>query len=218
MIDQLTNAPGNLRRLADHFTDPPRRRSGCGAGAELLARAPRPLAAARPGDRLADPGRLALAVDRRRAGRARPGRRGRSAAVVAWRLRHGALVRLHAVLAVGLVLGWSSISRIFGFVWYYLSLWAWGLAVLMFVASGGRWPSLLRRRVAPVQGTGGPVRWAWWGCSSWPPVSFTVDATDAAAATNSNLRLVHGRSWPRRPSRRSSPARSPVAGRTGATS
>jgi len=47
-----------------------------------------------------------------------------------------ALRRLHAVLGLGLVLGLVAASRIHGELWYYLYLWATGLAALTVVAVG----------------------------------------------------------------------------------
>jgi hypothetical protein len=55
---------------------------------------------------------------------------------VAHRRRAGDLVALHAVVAVGLGLGLLSISRIYGKVWYYLTLWAWGTALVLVLATG----------------------------------------------------------------------------------
>jgi hypothetical protein len=52
------------------------------------------------------------------------------------------------VIAVTLLVGVVSISRIFGILWYYLVLWAWGLDVLMVVAVG--WTLVeVARRAAP---------------------------------------------------------------------
>ena len=47
------------------------------------------------------------------------------AAVAAFRLRHRLLNALNLVLAVALVAGLASMLRIFGKVWFYLTLWAW---------------------------------------------------------------------------------------------
>ena len=46
-------------------------------------------------------------------------------AAVSWafRTRHRDLLALHAVTATALLAGWISISRIFGRVWFYLTLW-----------------------------------------------------------------------------------------------
>jgi hypothetical protein len=45
-------------------------------------------------------------------------------------------VRLHLVVAVSLVLGFVSMSRILGKEWYYLMLWAWGTTALLLLAVG----------------------------------------------------------------------------------
>ncbi len=47
-----------------------------------------------------------------------------------------ALLRLHGLLGLGLVLGLVAASRIHGELWYYLYLWAMGLAALTAVAIG----------------------------------------------------------------------------------
>jgi hypothetical protein len=59
-----------------------------------------------------------------------------AAVVVAWRLRHHALLSLHLVLAVAMVFGLASISRIFGPPFYYLTLWGWGISALVALAIG----------------------------------------------------------------------------------
>jgi hypothetical protein len=55
--------------------------------------------------------------------------------VVAWRLRDRRLVRLHTVVAVGVAVAVLSTGRIFGKVWYYLTLWSWSIALLAVAAS-----------------------------------------------------------------------------------
>jgi hypothetical protein len=55
---------------------------------------------------------------------------------VARRLQSRTLLRLDLVLAVGLGLGAVSMSRIFGDLWYYLTLWAWVLTAFMVLAVG----------------------------------------------------------------------------------
>jgi 4-amino-4-deoxy-L-arabinose transferase-like glycosyltransferase len=45
------------------------------------------------------------------------------------------LLRLHAVVAVAVLLSVMSIARVFGKVWYYLSLWAWSIALLAVLAT-----------------------------------------------------------------------------------
>jgi hypothetical protein len=56
--------------------------------------------------------------------------------VVAWRLGHRPLLRLHAVLAVALLLAALSISHIVGRVWFWEVIWAWGITALMLLAVG----------------------------------------------------------------------------------
>ena len=60
-----------------------------------------------------------------------------AAAVVTWRRRHAApsVWRLHVVVGVALLLGLVSVTRIFGPLWSYLLLWAWGTTVLVGVAT-----------------------------------------------------------------------------------
>ena len=69
--------------------------------------------------------------------------------VVAWRLRHRVLLLLDAVLVVALALGLVSSARIFGTVWFYLLLWAWGLAALMLFAIGWTAVEFVRQRNGP---------------------------------------------------------------------
>ena len=57
-----------------------------------------------------------------------------AAVAVAVRRRHVPLIRLDAVLALALVVGWFSMTRIFGKIWFYLTLWAWGTALLVLVS------------------------------------------------------------------------------------
>src|SRR5213079_2737736 len=66
--------------------------------------------------------------------------------VVAWRLRHRLLLALDLVIVIALGLGLVSSARIFGTVWFYLLLWAWGLAALMLFAIGWTAVELGRRR------------------------------------------------------------------------
>jgi len=66
--------------------------------------------------------------------------------VFAVRTRHAPLLRLHTVLAVALVVGWFSMTRIFGKILYYLTLWAWGTALLVAVAIAWTLVIVLRTR------------------------------------------------------------------------
>jgi hypothetical protein len=185
VYEQLTARNGNLTKIWEHFSDPPEEAIGLGRGARLLMIRLNPLGlldrdlfAVRDGDVAVALGIALLVV-------------WAASVLVAWRLRHRVLLRLDAVLVVGLGLGLLSAARIFGFLWYYLSLWAWGLAVLMFVAIGWTLAAALEARpggAGPGLRRAGAV--ALVGVLALSLVSLTVDATDATAATNSNLRLV----------------------------
>jgi hypothetical protein len=52
------------------------------------------------------------------------------------RVRDGVLLRLDVMLGAALLLALSSISRIFGYLWFYLVLWSWALTALMLLAVG----------------------------------------------------------------------------------
>ena len=138
LVDQANNDPGNLRAIQDHLVTPSGSEEpvGAGRGVELAlrhldiaglvgeARADGTLldASAHTDGSLA-PGVLMLAV-------------WLAAALVARRVGPPALVRLHLVVAAGLVFGVVSISRILGKEWYYLMLWAWGVTALLVLSVG----------------------------------------------------------------------------------
>ncbi len=56
-------------------------------------------------------------------------------ALLTWRRSPPVLRALHLVVAASTVIGWYSISRVFGIVWYYLMLWLWAVALLAVAAS-----------------------------------------------------------------------------------
>ena len=127
LIDQLTNEPGNFRELIDHFGSPPEPAVGLGDGIVLALRHLDVWAGiggqfveSTPFISSASPwsGALTLAV-------------WVVAAAVAWRIGSRALRSLHTVIAVALVLGVISMARIFGRPWFYLTLWAWGVTVVL---------------------------------------------------------------------------------------
>jgi hypothetical protein len=141
VVDQLRatdERPGNLTMLWNHFTDPPAEEGdpiGFGAGVELALR------------HLDVTGFLSDAGDSLGSLARSSGDPGGSvvpgvavllvwlaSVVVAWRRRHELILKLDAVVAVALVLGAFSMSRIFGKVWYYLMLWAWGTLGLLLLA------------------------------------------------------------------------------------
>ena len=153
VVDQWRRDPGNIRRLIDHFTSPTEDTLGLRGGLELLLRHLDVVHAfgglfLRTGSFVETsldpdgpiwPGTIVLAG-------------WLLAAVVSVRLdRHagrGLSERswLHVVLAITLVLSLASMVRIFGRVWYYLTLWAWGTTTLMLVATAWTAVSWLRTR------------------------------------------------------------------------
>ncbi len=183
--EQLTNENGNLTKIYDTFSNPDEEAIGLRRGARLVlvrlnpfGLLDRDLLVAHDGNVAVAFGGVLLAV-------------WAASVVVAWRLRHRALLRLDAVLGVALLLGLVSTSRIFGFVWFYLSLWGWGLAVLMLVAVGWTVAVALEARrggASPTLRRAGAV--ALCGVLAVGLVSLTVDATEAVPTTNANLRLV----------------------------
>jgi hypothetical protein len=153
IVDQLRHSPGNLSMLSDYFRHPPEDPVGPVEGVRLALRhldVFRLVGGAfgddgfvtRAGFRLDGsvlPGLAVLAV-------------WVGCAVLAWRRRHHLLLALHATLAAAFVLGAFSMGRIFGKVWYYLTLWAWTTTWLVVAAivwtlvleARHRWPE--RRR------------------------------------------------------------------------
>jgi hypothetical protein len=130
--DQVTNEPGNFRLIVDYFGTPPDDPVGTAEGVRLMLRhldVTRLLSGAfgadgyvtRAGFDLRGSivgGLVVLAA-------------WLAAVVVAVRLRHRDLLALHAVLGWTVLLGVVSMSRIFGKVWYYLTLWAWTTTTLV---------------------------------------------------------------------------------------
>jgi hypothetical protein len=123
IIDELTRSPGNLSIIKEHFSSPPEAPIGVGRAVELVLLHLNPwrlLTAQQFLTGSVVPGLAVLAA-------------WAASVAVAWQRRHGALLRLHLVVGAALALAVVSASRIFGFVWYYLVLWAWGLCALVLV-------------------------------------------------------------------------------------
>ncbi len=142
VIDQVVHDPGNLSVLSDYFRNPPESPVGLRRAIDVL------LVHLNPFHLVQE-----LTTDRTQVetGSAVPGVLFLGAWVAsvaaAWRIRHRALLRLDLVLAVALVLALVSTSRIFGLVWYYLVLWAWGITALMVLAVGWTVAALVGRRL-----------------------------------------------------------------------
>ncbi len=127
---QAISDHGNLGIVWRYFTDPPESGIGLRAGIEQI------LVHLNPWSLLA----------RRNvtSGSVLPG----VAVLTAWfgsvgialQARERRLLELHLVLGTALVLGAVSISRIFGYVWFYLMLWAWALgALVLWATAWGGW-------------------------------------------------------------------------------
>ena len=147
LIDQLAGSQ-NLSMIVDYFRHPPEQAIGLVAGARLLLRhldLTRLLGGAVSGS-----GSFAEASSRS-AGSIVPG----VMLLLAWAtaagiaiavLRHRRLSALHALIGICLLLQWMSMGRIFGKVWYYLTLWAWSVTALMAAATVWTLVEVVRRR------------------------------------------------------------------------
>ncbi|MGD9999117.1 MAG: hypothetical protein AB7U39_19535 [Ilumatobacteraceae bacterium] len=147
VIDQFTESPGNLSMLKDYFRDPPESPVGAADGIRLLLRhldVVHLLRELPDGDGFITragfdlggsivPGLVLLVV-------------WVAAAVLAWRSGHRLLRSFHVVIGWALVLGAVSMSRIFGKVWYYLTLWGWTTTIFMVASIAWTVAALVRRR------------------------------------------------------------------------
>ncbi len=136
VIDQLVRDPGNIRRLYRHFAaEPPEAAIGTADAVRVFFRHL---------DAFAVAGDLVL---RQSAFVHRSGLPGGSgwggllvfvlwigASLIAWRRGHRRLRSLNVVIVVALAAQAVSISRIFGKVWFYLTLWAWATTLLVVVS------------------------------------------------------------------------------------
>lgn len=152
IVDQAVNDPGNLRTLYDHMASPPEEPIGMRRGLELAllhlnvtelvqgtgAGGGLPDASSDPEGSVV-PGLAVLVV-------------WAVAAVASLRLGPKPLVRLHLVVGASLLLGVVSLGRIFGKEWYYLMLWAWGIAALLLLAVGWTVVTAIRGRLTAEQG------------------------------------------------------------------
>jgi hypothetical protein len=137
LVQQLTNSPGNLDIIWNHFTQPPETPIGLGEGLRifLIHLNPWRLIAQQDGMQGSGvPGALFVVV-------------WAGSAAIAWRIRELVLVRLDVMLAATLLLSLSSMSRIFGYLWYYLVLWSWATTSLMLLAVGWTVVAVVARRV-----------------------------------------------------------------------
>jgi len=135
-VDQIRREPGNISMLIDHFTgDTDEATIGFVRGTGVFLRH---LDLPRAGFEMFRSSDAFLVVSGETGGVPVGG----LAVFVAWigavviavRRGHRPLIHLDAVLAVALVVGWFSMSRIFGKIWFYLTLWAWGTALLVLLS------------------------------------------------------------------------------------
>jgi hypothetical protein len=136
LIDQIVRQPGNIRMLIDHFTADPDQ--------PYLSRTVAVRAFFRHLDAFAAGGDLITqqAAFVHRSGLSSSDGWGGVVVFALWlaavwiavRRRHHTLLALNAVVAVALVVSAFSISRIFGKLWYYLTLWAWAAMLLAVVS------------------------------------------------------------------------------------
>jgi hypothetical protein len=148
VVDQLFGSR-NMSMIVDYFRHPPEIAIGYRAGGRLLLRH---LDVTRLiGGSVSGSGELVEASSRS-AGSVVPG----ALVLMAWIatgvvaavwLRHRRLVALHAVVMVCVVIGAYSMTRIFGKVWYYLTLWAWSVTALMAAATLWTLIEVVRRTV-----------------------------------------------------------------------
>ena len=130
LIDQLTRDPGNVRILVDHFRNPTSETLGLEQGGKVLLERLDFWALLSGSAQINGftpllpllPGALFLGL-------------WAGGAVLAWRMRNANLLRLHGLVAVGMVLAAFTASRIFGGVWNYLVLWIWLITALAAVAT-----------------------------------------------------------------------------------
>lgn len=135
LLDQVSHSPGNIRMLQEHFSTPTEPSIGVGEGLRLMLRHLDIVKAlfAQHGTG----GFVAAASETNR----NPLVGG--IVVVAWigamaiavRMRHRWLLGVHGTLACAVVLQTLSMVRIFGKVWYYLTLWAWSVTVAIVIAT-----------------------------------------------------------------------------------
>jgi hypothetical protein len=187
IIDQVTGDPGNASIILDNFREPDEDTVGLRTGVEVMAVQLNPwrfLAGQHATSGAMLPGLALLAA-------------WATAAIVWWRRCRAepttvttadrSLLRLHAVVAVALVLGLASASRILGFLWYYLTLWVWGITLLTIIATVWTALAVARRRGRGDGDSAGFASRSWRLAGAavlaavlvtWPALSV-IDASDA---------------------------------------
>jgi len=126
LVEELRSGTGNLTVVVEGFRDPLTPPIGLRDGLEIWFSRLDPWGFV-TGEAHGGPGATLRAVALLLAWAA--------SVVLAWRRRDESLLRLDLVLAVSLVVGLLSLTRISGVPWFYLHLWGWGTAALLAVAT-----------------------------------------------------------------------------------
>jgi len=137
LLDQIANEPGNGLIVARNFAEPDTDPVGVSTALEVFGTHLDPWRFLHTDDKVRSgstvPALLLLAAWLASVGVTRWGRR-RHGSDDPGAAEHDRLLRLHALVGVVLVLGLVTISRIFGDVWFYLTLWAWAVTALVLVS------------------------------------------------------------------------------------
>jgi len=136
-LDEIRHTPGNITMLRRHFLSPPETPVGLGVGIKtILAHFDVTRIVTASATRS---GYFIDSLDDLAGGHWQIGAlvllAWVGAVVVAWRLTDRRIVRLHIVVAAGAAVAFLSTARIFGKVWYYLTLWSWSIALLAVMAT-----------------------------------------------------------------------------------
>jgi hypothetical protein len=185
VLEQLGPGRGNLGILVEHFRDPPEAIVGRGDGLELLLVLLNPWhiidnateIRGFPATGSVVPGIALLAAEG-------------VAVVVAWRLRHHRLLRLHGLLLVLVVAAGVSVSRIIGVPHNYLTLWVWAISALLVFAIGWTVAAAANALGGSRSQLRGPASWAGAAALLIVTGAFSLDlGVDAARmpATDANL-------------------------------
>jgi hypothetical protein len=157
LIDQIANQPGNGLIVARNFAEPDTDPVGVSTAVEVFGTHLNPWRFLHTDDKVRSgstiPALLLMAAWVAAAGLTLWGRRRRGAGDPRAPERDR-LLRLHALIGVVLVLGVITISRVFGDVWFYLTLWAWAVTALVLVSV--TWSVML----ALPRGPSRAARWA----------------------------------------------------------
>ncbi|MGI9052118.1 MAG: hypothetical protein ACR2HQ_05625, partial [Ilumatobacteraceae bacterium] len=127
IADQLTNRPGNIRPLVDHFGSPTEAAIGFGAAMRIVLRHLDVVGSL--GKQVVETETFADTLSMWRGALTLV--LWMVAAGVAGRIGSRALRALHVTIGVALVLAIASTARIFGRPWFYLTLSIWAVSTLM---------------------------------------------------------------------------------------